>query len=117
VKYSDSINGSKEFEYLFSNEMIRGHADPSESNEIKKVYRDEYPTQWEYRSIRDRNSVQEIFVATCSTMGDGNRLCQSFTNYSDLVYNKGLRDRDIERLPELEDKINSLAPLWEEEKS
>lgn len=71
------------------------------------------PTQWIYRLTDKRGKGQGDIVATCSAMGDGNGLCHSLSNYGDLVYTIGLRDSEIERLPEIRKEVVELLSSWE----
>lgn len=86
-------------------------ADPFEP---KKVHPQDDPTQWVYR-VKDAEGNQRV-VATCFAMSDDKiGLCRSVNNYSDLVYSIGLRDSEIERLPEIWEKVRKMLASWEVE--
>lgn len=77
-----------------------------------KVYPEDDPTQWVYR-VEDVGGDYRT-VATCFALSEGeDGLCRSLNNYKDLVFSVGLRDRDIQRLPGIWEKVHEMLTSWE----
>lgn len=78
----------------------------------EKVHPQDDPTQWAYR-VKDAGGNYRT-VATCFALSDDKSgLCRSLNNYKDLVYSVGLRDSEIQRLPEIWAKVGEMLASWE----
>ncbi len=93
-------------------------AEKSSSKELggdfrpEKVHPQDDPTQWAYR-VRDAAGNYRT-VATCFALSDGKSgLCRSINSYKDLVYSVGLRDSEIQHLPEIWAKVREMLASWE----
>lgn len=81
----------------------------SGGKELEKVYNNGDQTQWEYRT----NGKGEV-MASCFLLSDNSGgLCTFINRYDNLVYSLRFRDRDIDDLPMIQEKIVDLLSTWE----
>jgi hypothetical protein len=86
---------------------------PAANFTAKKVYPyKDVSFQWEYRANdKDGNSRT---VASCTSIDNGkDGLCTSIGSYKDLVYSVGLRDSEVQHLPEIWAKVREMLVSWE----
>jgi len=87
-------------------------ATSSGSFNLEKVHPKDDPTQWSYR-VKDADGDYRT-VATCFALSDNRGgLCQSLSSYKNLVYSVGLRDSEMQRLPEIWAKVEEMLASWE----
>lgn len=78
----------------------------------EKVHPQDDPTQWAYR-VKDAEGNYRT-VATCFALSDDKSgFCRSINSYKDLVYSVGLRDSEMQRLPEICAKVREMLSSWE----
>lgn len=85
---------------------------PASDFRPEKIRPQDDPTQWAYRVKDVRGNYRT--VATCFALSDGKSgLCRSINSYKDLVYSVGLRDSEIQRLPEIWAEVQEMLASWE----